>query len=148
MRLWERWTAGFLILFGLAAAALAYRMGFGDLHHPGPGFFPFWLSAILAFLSFIYLLGNLRISSPGKPLWGKGDWIRPGLAALVMFGYTLLMGELGFFSSSFLLFLFWLVLIEREKWKTIGLVSLLGTFCFYLVFGYFLQVPLPKGILF
>jgi len=148
MRLWERWTAIFLIFFGTAAAALAHRMGFGDLHHPGPGFFPFWLSAILAFLSFIYLFANLRAAAPGKSLWGKGDWVRPCLAALGMFGYTLLMGELGFFSSSFCLFLFWLILIEREKWKTIGLVSLLGTFCFYLVFGFFLKVPLPKGILF
>jgi cellulose synthase/poly-beta-1,6-N-acetylglucosamine synthase-like glycosyltransferase len=148
MNLWERWTAAFLIFLGVAAAALAYRMGFGDLHHPGPGFFPFWLSIILAFLSFIYFFANRRTTASGKPLWGKGDWGRPGLAAAVMFGYTLLMGELGFFSSSFLLFLFWLILIEREKWKTIGLVSLLGTLCFYLVFSFFLKVPLPRGILF
>jgi hypothetical protein len=58
------------------------------------------------------------------------------------------MGELGFFSSTFLLFLAWMIIIEREKWKTIGLVSLVGTFCFYLVFAFFLKVPLPKGILF
>jgi hypothetical protein len=148
MLLWERAAAAFLILLGVAAAALAYRMGFGDLHHPGPGFFPFWLAAILAFLSFIHFFANLRTSAPGKPLWGKGDWGRPFLAAAVMFGYTLLMGQLGFFSSSFLLFLFWLILIERETWKTIALTSLAGTLCFYLVFGYFLKVPLPKGILF
>jgi len=65
-----------------------------------------------------------------------------------MFGYTVLMGELGFFSSTFLLFLAWLIMIEREKWKTIGLVSIIGTLCFYLVFGYLLRVPLPKGFLF
>ena len=148
MRRWEKWTAVFLISFGVGAAALAYRMGFGGLHHPGPGFFPFWLSAILAFISFIYLLTNLRPSAPATPLWGGGNWVRPSLAAGVMVVYTILMGELGFFSSTFLLFLAWMIIIEREKWKTIGLVSLVGTFCFYLVFAFFLKVPLPKGILF
>ena len=41
MNRWERWTAAFLIFLGIGAAALAFRMGFGDLRHPGPGFFPF-----------------------------------------------------------------------------------------------------------
>ncbi len=148
MRRWERWTAAFLIFLGVGAAALAFRMGFGDLRHPGPGFFPFWLSAILAFLSFIYLFTNLGFHAQAKPLWEKRAWTRPSLAALVMFGYTVLMGELGFFSSTFLLFLAWLIIIEREKWKTISLASIVGTFCFYLVFGFFLKVPLPRGILF
>lgn len=148
MRRWERWTASFLILLGIGAAALAFRMGFGDLRHPGPGFFPFWLSAILALLSFIYLFTNLGLRGQARPLWEKRAWTRPSLAAFVMFGYTVLMGELGFFSSTFLLFLAWLIIIEREKWKTVGLASTVGTFCFYLVFGVFLKVPLPRGILF
>jgi hypothetical protein len=149
MTRWERWLAAFLIFLSCGAAALAVRMGYGDLRHPGPGFFPFWLAAFLAFLSFIYLFGNLgsRIEREGR-LWGKGAWIRPSLAAAVMFVYTVLMGELGFFSSTFLLFFSWLTLIEREKWKTIGLTSVVGTLCFYLVFAVFLKVPLPKGILF
>lgn len=148
MHRWERWTAAFLFFLGAGAAALAFRMGFGDLRHPGPGFFPFWLAAILSFLSFIYLFTKLGSPGPAGSLWEKGAWVRPSLAAVVMFVYTFLMGELGFFSSTFLLFLAWLIIIEREKWKTIGLVSILGTFCFYLVFAYFLKVPLPKGILF
>ncbi len=148
MRRWEKWTAVFLISFGVGAAALAYQMGFGDLHHPGPGFFPFWLSVILAFVSLIYLFTNLGPSAPATPIWGSGNWFRPSLAVVVMFVYTILMGELGFFSSTFLLFLAWMIIIEREKWRTIGLVSLVGTLCFYLVFAFFLKVPLPKGILF
>jgi putative tricarboxylic transport membrane protein len=143
MRRWERIGAVVLFFFGGGAAALALRMGFGDLRHPGPGFFPFCISAILLFLSLIYYLTRLGPDSRPGFLWQKGAWIRPSLAALVMFVYTLLMGELGFFSSTLLLFLAW-----REKWKTIVLVSSLGTFCFYLVFNVFLKVPLPKGLLF
>ena len=148
MRRWERWTAAFLIFFGVGAAAMAFRMGLGDLRHPGPGFFPFWLAAILSFLSFIYLFTNLGSQGAAGSLWEKGGWVRPFLAAVVMFVYTVLMGNLGFFSSTFLLFLAWLIIIEREKSKTVGLASIVGTFCFYLVFAFFLKVPLPKGILF
>jgi putative tricarboxylic transport membrane protein len=148
MHRWERFVAAFLIFFGVGAAALAYRMGFGGLHHPGPGFFPFWLSTFLAVLAFIYFLTKLHPQSPPGRLWQKGAWVRPSLAALVMFVYTFLMGDLGFFSSTFLLFLAWLIVIEREKWLTVGLVSILGTVTLYLVFTIFLKVPLPKGILF
>ena len=148
MRRWERIGAVVLFFFGGGAAALALSLGFGDLHHPGPGFFPFWISAFLLFLSFIYYLTKLGPDGGPGGLGPKGAWIRPSLAALVMFVYTFLMAELGFFSSTLLLFLAWLILIEREKWTRIVWVSLLGTFCFYLVFNVFLKVPLPKGLLF
>jgi hypothetical protein len=65
-----------------------------------------------------------------------------------MFLYTLAMDWIGFFSATFLLFLVWLILIEREKWLTVGLVSVLGTLSFFLVFTVFLKVPLPRGIIF
>jgi hypothetical protein len=148
MRRCERIVAACLIFLGVGAAVLAYRMGFGNLHYPGPGFFPFCLSVFLAALGFIYFLTRLGSDSKPERLWEKGVWVRPFLAALVMFVYAVLMGELGFFSTTFLLFLAWLIIIEQEKWLTIGLVSLLGTLSFYLVFTVFLKVPLPKGLLF
>lgn len=148
MRRWERIVGAFLIFLGVGAATLAYRMGFGNLHQSGPGFFPFWLSTFLAVLGFIYFLTRLGSDSKPGRLWEKGAWVRPFLAVIVMFVYTVLMGELGFFSATFLLFLAWLIIIEREKWLTIGLVSILGTLSFYLVFTVFLKVPLPKGFLF
>lgn len=148
MRRCERIAAAFFIFLGVGAATLAYRMGFGNLHQPGPGFFPFLLSTFLAALGFIYFFTRLRLdSNPGR-LWEKGALVRPFLAVLVMFIYTVLMGEIGFYSATFLLFLVWLIIIEREKWLTIGLVSILGTLSFYLVFTVFLKVPLPKGFLF
>jgi hypothetical protein len=148
MRRCERIAAAFLIFLGVGAAALAYRMGFGNLHYPGPGFFPFCLSTFLAALGLIYFLTRLGSDSKPGRLWEKGVWVRPLLAALVMFVYTILMGELGFFSTSFLLFLAWLIIIEQEKWLTICLVSILGTLSFYLVFTVFLKVPVPKGFFF
>ncbi|HEX7371736.1 MAG TPA: tripartite tricarboxylate transporter TctB family protein [Thermodesulfobacteriota bacterium] len=148
MRRWERIAAAFLIFLGVGAAAIAYRLGFGTLHHPGSGFFPFWLSLVLAFVAFFYLLSRRGPDSEGVSLWSKELLLRPALAAGVMFLYALAMDWIGFFSSTFLLFLAWLILVERERWLTIGLVSILGTASLYLIFSLFLKVPLPKGSLF
>ena len=148
MKKWERIAAAILTFIGVAAAAIAYDLGFGDFNHPGPGFFPFWLSAILALVSFVYFLTKLGADSHRVPLWDKHTWVRPSQAALVMFLFALSMGWIGFFSSTFLLFLVWLILIEREKWLTVVLVSTLGTASLYFAFTVFLRVPLPKGAIF
>ncbi len=148
MKRWERIAAAILTFIGVATAAIAFDMGFGDFNHPGPGFFPFWLSVILALVSFVYFLANLGADSHRVSLWEKHTWVRPSLAAVVMFLFALSMGWIGFFSSTFLLFLAWLIFIEREKWLTVVLVSTLGTACLYLAFTVFLQVPLPKGAIF
>ena len=148
MKKWERIAAAILTFIGVAAAAIAYEMGFGDFNHPGPGFFPFWLSAILALVSFVYFLTKLGADSHRVSLWDKYTWVRPSLAAVVMLLFALSMGWIGFFSSTFLLFLVWLILIERERWRTVVLVSTLGTACLYLTFTVFLRVPLPKGAIF
>jgi hypothetical protein len=123
-------------------------LGFGTLHHPGSGFFPFWLSLILALVSFIHILTQWGPDSEAVSLWSKEVLIRPITAAAVLFLYALSIGWIGFFSSTFLLFLAWLIAVEREKWLTIGLVSILGTLALYFIFSVFLKVPLPKGSLF
>ena len=148
MKRWERMAAAFLLFIGVGGATLAYQLGFGTLHHPGPGFFPFWLSLILAFVSFIHILTQWGPDSKPVSLWGKEILIRPVTAAAVMFLYALSMDWIGFFSSTFLLFLAWLIVVEREKRLTIGLISILGTLSLYVIFSVFLKVPLPKGALF
>jgi putative tricarboxylic transport membrane protein len=148
MKKWERIAAAVLTLIGAGAALEAWNLGLGDFHQPGPGFFPLWLSLILAFVSFLYLLTRMGADPQPVALWTKKTWFRPTLAAGIMLAFANLLGWLGFFSSTFFLFVVWLILIEREKWLTIGLVSVLGTLCLYLVFTLFLKIPLPKGILF
>jgi hypothetical protein len=144
----ERIVAAFLMFVGVGGATLAYQMGFGTMHHPGSGFFPFWLSLILAFVSVIYWLTQLGPDSQPVSLWSKEILLRPALAAGVMFLYPLAMDWIGFFPSTFLLFLAWLIIVERERWLTMALVSTLGTASLYIIFSVFLKVPLPKGSLF
>lgn len=148
MKKWERIAAVVLFLIGVGAAWEAIHIGFGSFNSPGPGFYPFWLAVILAIVSFIYFLNHLGVDPQAVALWGKRAWIRPTIAVIVMFGYGFLLSWLGFASATFLLFISWLLVIEREKPLTVALVSIIGTTAVYLLFSIFLKVQLPKGLLF
>ncbi len=148
MKKWERIAALVFFLIGLGAAWEATNIGFGSFQTPGPGFYPFWLAVILAVVSFIYFLNNLGKDSKVVALWEKKTWVRPLLAIILMLVYGLLLDRLGFLLDTFFLFLIWLTVIEREKPLTVALVSVLGTVVVYILFVQFLQVQLPKGLLF
>ena len=148
MKRWDRSAALVLFLIGIAAAWEATNIGYGSFRSPGPGFYPFWLAVILALVSLIYFFTNLGKDPKVMALWEKNIWLRPLFAAIVMLGYGLLLNKLGFIVDTFLLFLIWLLVIEREKILTVALVSTIGTTVVYLLFTVFLQVQLPKGILF
>jgi len=148
MKRFERIAAGALFVVGSGAAYLAVEMGYGSARFPGPGFLPFWIASLLALTAGLYFLARLGPDTAPRRLWERDAWRRPGLSAVIMLLFTLLMGWLGFFASTFLLFLAWLIAVERERWLTIGAVSALGTLGAYILFAVLLKVPLPKGFLF
>jgi putative tricarboxylic transport membrane protein len=148
MKRFERIAASVLLVLGAGAAYLAIEMGFGSVRFPGPGFLPFWLAVSLAATATVYLVLCLGPDAAARPLWEPGTWRGPALSAVVMLGFTLLMGVIGFFAATFLLYLGWLILIERARWLTVGMVSVLGTLGAYVLFAVLLKVPLPKGLLF
>jgi putative tricarboxylic transport membrane protein len=148
MKCYERIAAGLHLAIGAAAAWMAIEMGYGSAHSPGPGFLPFWIAILLALTAGIYLLECLGPDAVPQPLWERGVWRGPALAAVIMLLFTLLMGWLGFFASTCLLFLAWLVLVERERWWVVAATAVLGTACAYVLFSVLLRVPLPQGLLF
>ena len=148
MKRFERVAAGVLFAIGSGAAYLAIEMGYGSARFPGPGFLPFWIASLLALTAGLYFLARIGPDVVPHRLWEPDTWRRPSLSAIIMLLFTLLMGWLGFFASTFLLFLAWLIVVERERWLIIGAVSALGTLGAYILFAVLLKVPLPKGLLF
>ena len=146
MKRWERIAAISLFLIGVGGAIGAWQIGFGTFQAPGPGFFPFWLASLLALLSLVFFVRNLGADAVPLALWAQGSWARPLKAACVMFVYVLLIGRLGFISSSALLFVAWLRIVEHSSWKTVALLVVGGTAGLYL-FTSLLSISLPTGIL-
>lgn len=148
MKKWERLGALALLGTGAGAAIEAVRLGFGTMNVPGPGFLPFWLALLLAVTAGIYLVSLFGEDPAPVAFWPDRTWLRPVLSVAIMLLYATLLDRLGFALATLLLFVLWLLVIERERPLLIGLVSVAGTLAAYTIFTVLLKVPLPTGTLF
>ncbi len=119
----------------------------GKFRHPGPGFLPFGLSIVLIILSIGLILTRWKKGATPTPFWPQRTWLRPLLGIAILILYALLLGKLGFLPTTVIFLLIWMGLIERLRWLTIVSISLSVTAALYLIFGLFLEVPLPWGFL-
>jgi putative tricarboxylic transport membrane protein len=122
-------------------------LSMGKFKHPGPGFLPFGLGVCLIILSLILIFHNWRSKTSALPFWPQQTWLRPLLGIVILGFYAFVIDRLGFILTTFIFLLIWMGLIERLKWKTILSISVGTTIVLYLLFAFFLEVPLPKGFL-
>jgi putative tricarboxylic transport membrane protein len=150
--MWHHYIGDILmILVGFYVAAGAIRLGVGSVNKPGAGFIFLWLAVILAGLAVIDLVNNIlennRKSAARKPLWRGFRW---GKVILVLAGvgvYAIVLDILGFILSTFLVLLFLFKVVEPFKWRDAIIGSVLTIAVVYAVFGIWLKVPFPSGIL-
>jgi len=140
-----------MILVAIYVAAGAIQLGIGSLNHPGVGFIFIWLAVILAGLAMIDLvttiLENNRRSIIRKPLWKGYRWGKVILVLAAVGVYAIVLDILGFILSAFLLLFFLFKVVEPLKWRDAIIGSLLTIAVVYAVFGMWLKVPFPTGIL-
>ncbi len=115
---------------------------------PGPGFFPFWLGAVLAVLSILWLVQVSR---------GSGGAVEAGfipsrqglvrilsvLAAMTLFGWVV--DDLGFQLTMLIFLGSLLIALGRQKLIVTAAVALVGSFGVYYVFTHWLDVRLPAS---
>jgi putative tricarboxylic transport membrane protein len=119
----------------------------GKASRPGPGFLPFGLAIVLIGLSLALILKSWKKESGPVPFWPERGWLRPLLGVGIFLLYALILGPLGFILTTFLFLIFWMWIIERIRWVTILTLSVGVTAILYFIFEYFLEVPLPAGLL-
>ncbi|OGQ85100.1 MAG: hypothetical protein A3G40_01920 [Deltaproteobacteria bacterium RIFCSPLOWO2_12_FULL_57_22] len=145
MRNDDQVTSLFLLAFAIFFSIESLRLGMGTLREPGAGFIPFISSVLLGCLSIcIFIIATLKKkASPGFGKdWKKGLWVLGGLLI-----YDLLLERLGFLISTFLFMILALLSFPPRRLASILLVSSLTVIISYLIFGVWLKVQLPKGIL-
>jgi putative tricarboxylic transport membrane protein len=120
------------------------QLKLGSLRQPGPGFFPFWGGLALGILSLILLARSLKSRER------LGSIVIPWPALLLVLGallaYLLFLETLGFVTVTFL-FLLLLFRFGRTGWIKSGGWAFIATSVVYLVFKFWLQVQLPRGLL-
>ena len=140
-------------VIGLAFLALSVfvMVGAVDLEYytdlgPGPGFFPFWLAAILAVVTLAWLIQLYRRPSEPFPegfIPSKGKVVKllSVLGLLVLF---VVLGEyLGFRITMFVMLLALLLMLGRLHVLVVIAVAFAGSFGAYYFFHDLMSVHLP-----
>lgn len=150
MKKYERITA--IVLAGGGVVIMVYAwntLKIGSIHVPDAGLMPFLCGAALVILGFVWTL----ILQWTKKREDEGPaeerlWQKPVLSLILMVIYAWAIEALGYITSTLVFMVAWQKLIEHEKWVKTALVSLLGTLAMYVLFVYFLKVPIPQELFF
>lgn len=142
-------TAIVLLLFSAFVAKEALNLKFYTSLGPGPGFFPFWLSVLLALLAAVMLYQ--ATFKPQEPMPddffadAKG-YLKMGAILVALVASVLFMDTLGFRPMMLIFYLFLLFALGRQHPLINIAVALAGSWGVYQVFVEYLKVPLPIGI--
>ncbi|MDI6726487.1 MAG: tripartite tricarboxylate transporter TctB family protein [Smithellaceae bacterium] len=128
----------------------ANRFDYIVRYTPGPGFLPFWLGISLGLLS-LYLIVKTFLRKNSKDydtgrLPGRKSLHRVGFILLFLAGFTFFMTTLGFTLTVLFTVALMLLLLENYSiWKSMMYGLMFSGFTF-LIFRYWLEVDLPKGL--
>jgi putative tricarboxylic transport membrane protein len=139
-----------LFLLGVSGGTciMAYRLGWGDIHNPGPGLIPFGVAVLLGLMSAGLCIRSLVEAARGDQ--GKGifegiAWRKIIIALCGLLGYAFFFTFLGFRISTFLLMILFLGAVSRMKWRWTFLIALITAVGAYLIFEAWLGCPFPTG---
>ncbi len=147
----DQWSGLALLLLSTGMIWAALGLPYGNVHNPGPGFFPFWLGLIMGAMSIGLIVQTTLAKKDVRTIrnileedvrWGK---VLVVLAALILYG--LLMDAVGFLIMTFLLMVVLLRFIEPQSWKVVIGWALVGSVGAYLIFEVWMKLRLPKGFL-
>lgn len=124
--------------------AYSYALGLGVWNKPGPGLWPFIISALMAVIS-LTLLVKEKGSATAEAFTAKSRMFLYAVGGIA--GFIVLFQWLGFLLPGALLLLLWLKYLSRESWRMSVLLAVLVAISFYVVFVVWLKIPFPEDIL-
>jgi hypothetical protein len=131
------------LLGGILLAIAGWRLGPGTSKLPGSGFFPLLIACTMGGLG-VWLL--LRPGSEEKSVSPESSrWSALAIALVSIFGYTMVLNELGYLVSTFALLIAQLRWVEKQSWSTSLWTAAIASAVSLVVFRVLLKVPLPAG---
>jgi putative tricarboxylic transport membrane protein len=145
----DQWSGLFLLIIAGCILWGAVSLPYGNIHNPGPGFFPLWLGIILVAMAIGLMLNSAWHREKTKLLHDilteKVRWKKVLLVLIALILYGFLINLFGFLIVTLLLMAFLLYFIEPHPWKTVIVWTLIGAFGSYLIFEVWMKLRLPKG---
>jgi putative tricarboxylic transport membrane protein len=142
-------TSVVAMLLAMLVAWESLRLRYYTPLGPGPGFFPLWLSILLAILAaamFCQVTFGRPEPMPADFYADRSGYLQIGAVVAAVVGVILLMEPLGFCLVMLGFYLFLLTILGRQHWLLTGIIALAGSFGVYLVFVKWLATPLPVGL--
>ena len=125
-----------------------FLLKLGTGRAPKPGFMIFWMGVVIVILSALFFLGTFTTPErEHKALWWRVRWFRGAKLMAALFLYVAVFQFLGFILSTFLLLVYMFKGLEPQSWRTALLLSAVTVAICYLVFGVFLELQFPPGVL-
>ena len=145
----ESISSAALILFSIFIVIESRDYPLGTVDNPGPGFLPLLLGAVLGLMSILLLFktlikGRSRICDTSWP--GREGFLKISVIFTGILLFTLFLEVTGYLLNIFLLFLILLRPVGRQKWPSSLGISIGAVLISYLLFDWWLRVPLPRGI--
>ena len=134
--------------FGLYVTYQGLLLKLGTGRAPKPGFMVFWVGVTIVILSGLFFIENVRTPERDRaPLWRGVGWLRGVRLLAALFLYASTFQFLGFIVSTFLLLVYMFKGLEPQSWRSALLLSAATVAICYLVFGVFLKLQFPPGVL-
>ena len=144
----ERIQAVLWAAFGLYIMYEGFLLKLGTGRAPKPGFMIFWMGVIIVILSAFFFIATFTTpDQEHKALWQGVRWSRGAKLMAGLFLYVAVFHVLGFIVSTFLLLVYLFKGLEPQTWRNALLFSAVTITVCYVVFGVFLELQFPPGVL-
>jgi putative tricarboxylic transport membrane protein len=144
----------FFLALGIFIAVVSVKFSIWSQFGPDEGFIPLITAVLIAGPSLILILKSVNFARVQenqiqleKKEKGEVGTFRVASYMILTMLYGLLFEKGGFLVSSALFLLFIIRYIERQGWRITAFVGLASIITSYLLFVYFLEILLPRGLL-
>jgi putative tricarboxylic transport membrane protein len=135
-----------ILVVGLLITFLASQLSYWSEYGPGPGLLPFWIGVVLSACAILIIIKAVR-----QYRLTEGKFLQPKTRQVLFILITLIVTFLvvPLFGLSLCLALFTAFTMRqtgRHGWLLCGLMAVATAAAVRIIFGYMLDIPLPKGL--
>jgi putative tricarboxylic transport membrane protein len=132
---------------GAGITFFAGRLPYTAEYGLGPGFMPLWIGMVLMGCAVITIAQSLRQTGEPQKKFVTPRTRKVGFVFATLIVTFVVVGFLGLAVSLGLFTGFTMKTVGRHGWILSALVTLVTAVAVYVIFGYLLDIPLPKGFL-
>lgn len=131
---------------GLALIVLARQLPYAADFGPGPGFLPTWIGYVLVAAGAVVTFQELRAPRTGEQFFRDRTVVAVKVLVAIVVAFVAI-PFLGFSVTFGVFMLAAMRILGTHRWWACGSGALVTTFAVHQVFGTWLSIPLPGGLI-